>query len=378
MLCVVKGLESSQLKIIILICLLAGHTLAAHAEGVDASSAVPSSDAFVPATGNSASVLPDSKEAQKFLLDSSLIDPEPVLGVKLLGIEPVSKESASTEPVGTELWSGLKLERGLIHPETLKTGPAPKLYSAIALIYDQETQRPLYTKHANDRASIASITKLMTAMVILDAQQPLNEDISIGSSDIDTLKRTPSRLSVGTTFTRNEMLSLALMASENRAASALARSYPGGKTAIVEAMNVKARELGMERTRFLDPVGLSGGNVSTAQDLVKMVSAARKYSLIHQYTTTSSSSVSGLGGRVLRFINTNPLVRNIGWNIGISKTGFINEAGRCLVMEAKIKERSVIIVLLNSWGRRTRIGDANRIKRWMESAVTRSRASRRG
>ena len=329
---------------IILICLLAGHTLVAQSEEPDASVAVPATEIFVPAIDSSPSALPDIE----------------------------------TPAVDKELWTGLKLEHDLSQMETLKTGPAPKLYSAIALIYDQQTQRPLYTKHANERASIASITKLMTAMVILDALQPLNEEISIEASDIDTLKRTPSRLSVGMTFKRSDMLSLALMASENRAASALARNYPGGKMAMVEAMNAKARELGMERTRFLDPVGLSGGNVSTAQDLVKMVSAARRYSLIHQYTTATSNSVDGLDGRVMRFINTNPLVRNIGWNIGISKTGFINEAGRCLVMEAKIKERSVIIVLLNSWGRRTRIGDANRIKRWMESAETRSHASRRG
>ena len=142
-------------------------------------------------------------------------------------------------------------------------------------------------------------------------------------------------------------------------------------------MNAKARELGMHNTLFLDPSGLNGNNVSTAQDLVKMVTAARSYALIHQYTTAGSGSVEGLGGRVLRFMNTNPLVRNVGWDIGISKTGFINEAGRCLVMEATINQRSVIIVLLNSWGKRTRIGDANRIKRWMESADTRSRVLRR-
>lgn len=346
------------MKKILLVCLLFGHTLVAHAGENDASSIISSSDNLLPGSDNSAPVLPDTFRVQETLRDSGL----PALGA---------------EQSGTELWTGLKLEHDLSEPETLKTGPAPRLYSAIALIYDQQTQRPLYTKNANARASIASITKLMTAMVLLDAQLPLNEEISIEASDIDTLKRTPSRLAIGMTFTRNEMLSLALMASENRAASALARSYPGGKPAIVAAMNAKARDLGMEHTRFLDPVGLSGGNVSTAQDLVKMVSAARKYALIHQYTTASSNSVDGLGGRVMRFINTNPLVRNVGWNIGISKTGFINEAGRCLVMEAKIRERSVIIVLLNSWGRRTRIGDANRIKRWMESAVTRSHTSRR-
>jgi D-alanyl-D-alanine endopeptidase (penicillin-binding protein 7) len=180
------------------------------------------------------------------------------------------------------------------------------------------------------------------------------------------------------TFTRNELLKLALMASENRAASALARSYPGGKPALVAAMNAKASELGMQDTRFLDAVGLSRGNVSTAQDLVKMVSAARNYSLIHRYTTSTSHSVDGLGGREMRFSNTNPLVRNVSWDIGVSKTGYISEAGLCLVMEATIDQRPVIIVLLDSWGKHTRVGDANRIKRWIESGNTRGQSTRHG
>lgn len=259
----------------------------------------------------------------------------------------------------------------------IKIKSTPKLHSSIALIYDQQTQRPLYTKKPDALAPIASITKLMTAMVVLDAQQPLDEEISIDVADIDTLKGTHSRLRIGMTFTRSELLKLALMASENRAASALARTYPGGMGAAIAAMNAKALELGMENTRFRDPTGLNSNNVSTARDLVKMVSAARDYTLIHQYTTTASHSVDGWGGRELRFTNTNPLVRNASWNIGVSKTGFINEAGRCLVMEAKINQRPVIIVLLDSWGKRTRIGDANRIKKWMESAVMQGRATRR-
>jgi D-alanyl-D-alanine endopeptidase (penicillin-binding protein 7) len=260
----------------------------------------------------------------------------------------------------------------------IKVGSAPKLHSSIALIYDQQTETPLYTKKPDALAPIASITKLMTAMVVLDAQQPLDEPISIDVADIDTLKGTHSRLRIGMTFTRSELLKLALMASENRAASALARAYPGGKDAAIAAMNARARELGMENTRFLDPTGLSSDNVSTARDLVRMVAAARNYILIHQYTTTPSHSVDGWGGRELRFTNTNPLVRNASWDIGVSKTGFINEAGRCLVMEAKINQRPVIIVLLDSWGKRTRIGDANRIKKWMESSVGGRRVTRRG
>ncbi len=254
----------------------------------------------------------------------------------------------------------------------------PQLSSNIALIFDEQSQRSLYNKNAGVVAPIASITKLMTAMVVLDAMLPLEEQVSVDVADLDTLKGTRSRLRIGMSFTRSEMLKLALMASENRAASALARSYPGGTAAAVAAMNAKAQALGMTNTKFYDPTGLNSDNVSTAQDLVKMVAAARNYSLIHEYTTAGSHSVDGWGGRELRFNNTNPLVRNASWDIGVSKTGFINEAGRCLVMEATINQRPVIIVLLDSAGKRTRIGDANRIKKWMESSNVFARTTRRG
>lgn len=257
-----------------------------------------------------------------------------------------------------------------------KAGSDPKLRSAIAVIYDQQTQRSLYSKNSDVQAPIASITKLMTAMVVLDAQLPLDEKVSIDVADIDTLKGTRSRLRIGMKLTRNELLKLALMASENRAASALARTYPGGYGAAIAAMNAKARELNMQDTRFLDSTGLSSDNVSTAHDLVKMVAAARDYPLIHQYTTAASYSVDNWKGRAMRFVNTNPLVKNASWDIGVSKTGFISEAGRCLVMEATIDERQMIIVLLDSWGKLTRIGDANRIKRWVEG-VNKGTASRR-
>jgi len=253
-----------------------------------------------------------------------------------------------------------------------------KLRSNIALIFDEQSQLPIYVKNSRSVAPIASITKLMTAMVVLDAMLPLDEEVSVETADLDRLKGTRSRLQVGMTFTRNELLKLALMASENRAASALARSYPGGKQALVAAMNAKASVLGMENTRFLDPTGLNTGNVSTAQDLVKMVSAARNYPLIHRYTTSASHSVDGFGGREMRFSNTNPLVRNVSWDIGVSKTGYISEAGLCLVMEATIDQRPVIIVLLDSWGKHTRVGDANRIKRWIESGNTRGQSTRNG
>ncbi|MDZ4200902.1 MAG: D-alanyl-D-alanine endopeptidase [Gallionella sp.] len=260
----------------------------------------------------------------------------------------------------------LRFEREL--SGAVRTSSSPKLQSNIALIYDEKSQQSLYTKNAHVIAPIASITKLMTAMVVLDAGLPLDEEISVDVADLDTLKGTHSRLRIGMTFTRSELLKLALMASENRAASALARTYPGGLSVALTAMNAKARELGMRDTKFHDPTGLNSDNVATARDLVRLVAAARKYPLIHQYTTAASHSVDGWGGRELRFNNTNPLVKNAAWEIGVSKTGFINEAGRCLVMEATINRRPVIIVLLDSWGKRTRIGDANRIKKWMESS----------
>lgn len=252
-----------------------------------------------------------------------------------------------------------------------------RVRSHVALIFDEQLQRPLYSKNGQTVMPIASITKLMTAMVLLDANLPMDVEVSV-ADDPNSIKRAKSRLRVGTTLTRSEMLRLALMASENRAALALARSYPGGVEAAVAAMNAKARALGMENTRFFDPTGLDSDNVSTAQDLVKMVSAARDYPLIRQYTTTASHSVDNLNGRAMRFSNTNPLVRNASWDIGLSKTGFINEAGQCLVMQATINHRPVIIVLLDSWGRRTRVGDANRVKQWVERTDILDRVAQRG
>jgi serine-type D-Ala-D-Ala endopeptidase (penicillin-binding protein 7) len=271
----------------------------------------------------------------------------------------------------------LKLDNALSTPK-LQLSPSLRVSSRIALIFDEQTQLPLYNKNSETVVPIASITKLMTAMVVLDAQLPMDEAVSVAEDDPNTIKRSRSRLRIGTTFTRSEMLRLALMASENRAALALARSYPGGTPALVAAMNAKASMLGMQNTRFFDPTGLDSDNVSTAQDLVKMVAAASQYAPIHQYTTTATHSVDNLGGRALRYSNTNPLVRNASWDIGLSKTGFINEAGRCLVMQATINHRPIIIVLLNSLGKFTRVVDANRIKRWMESDNTPIRAARRG
>lgn len=264
-----------------------------------------------------------------------------------------------------------------MHASSRLDPASPHVQSNIALIVDAKTRDVIYDKHAEQVAPIASITKLMTAMVVLDAKLRMDEMISVDDGDKDRIKGSSSRLRIGMSYTRAEMMQMALMASENRAASALARNYPGGLDAAIAAMNAKAKQLGMMDTRFFDPTGLNSDNVSTAHDLVKMVAAARTYPLIHQYTTTASASVDGWKGRELHFHNTNPLVKNASWEIGVSKTGYISEAGRCLVMEATFNDRPVIIVLLDSWGKRTRIGDANRIKKWIESSETNTRLMRR-
>lgn len=250
------------------------------------------------------------------------------------------------------------------------------LRSSSAMVVDQKTGRILYGKNTDAPMPIASITKLMTAMVVLDAQLPLNEKIAISGEDRDSLKGTHSRIKVGTTLSRKLALQLALMSSENRAAAALARAYPGGFPAFVAAMNRKAESLGMSHTRFVDSTGLNSNNISTAQDLVKMVNAAHAYPLIRDMTTTGFYDVAMRGGpRRVQFKNTNMLVRNKTWQIGLSKTGFINEAGHCLVMQVNIANKPMVIVLLDSWGKLSRIGDAQRIKKWIKEARAPSIAS---
>lgn len=245
-------------------------------------------------------------------------------------------------------------------------GGSPGLHSHAALLLDMQNGEAVYQKNASQVVSIASITKLMTAMVMLDANLPMQEELVITEDDVDTLKGSRSRLSVGARLTRQETLLLALMSSENRAAHALGRNYPGGIPAFVAAMNRKAQELGMTNSRFLDPTGLNPSNVSTARDLAKMVAAAYKYPAIHAATTTSDTRIDVLG-RVLEYRNTNPLVRSDAWDIGVSKTGFIREAGHGLVMQAKVKNRPMLFVLLDSEGSMTRVGDANRLKKWAEA-----------
>lgn len=241
------------------------------------------------------------------------------------------------------------------------------LYSASALVIDQETGNALFEKQSSAVVPIASISKLMTAMVVLDAKLDMNEVIAIGDDDVDELKGTRSRLPVGTTMTRQTAMLLALMSSENRAAHALGRQYPGGMPAFVKAMNQKAQALGMVSSRFEEPTGLSSNNVSTAHDLARMVAAAARYPEIRNFSTTGEASVD-INGHIREFRNTNALVRSDTWEIGVSKTGYISEAGRCLVMQARVADKPVVIVLLDSSGKMTRVGDANRIKRWMESA----------
>ena len=240
------------------------------------------------------------------------------------------------------------------------------VHSGTALVVDQSLGDALFQKNANAIVPIASITKLMTAMVALDSAPNLQALLTISDDDVDYLRGSRSRLNVGSVLTRETALMLALMSSENRAAHALARFYPGGMPAFLTAMNIKAQALGMRDTRFEDPTGLTSSNVSTAYDLVRMVTAAYRYPLIREFSTLSEAKVE-ISGRELAYRNTNPLVKNMAWDVGLSKTGYIHEAGKCLVMQARVADKPVVIVLLDSTGKMTRVGDANRIKRWMES-----------
>lgn len=242
------------------------------------------------------------------------------------------------------------------------------LRSEIAYVQDLESSTVLYEKNSQEVRPIASITKLMTALVVTEAGQDMNEILEITEADIDRLKFSSSRLSVGARLSRADMLHLALMSSENRAANALGRYYPGGLPAFVRAMNDKARALGMRQTQFVEPTGLSSDNVSSPRDLVKLLARTKTQPLIHQYTTQGQYSVQVGRGRELLFNNTNRLVKNSNWDILVSKTGFINEAGECLVMLTRIEDRDVAIVLLNSNGRYSRIGDAVRIRDLVEKS----------
>jgi serine-type D-Ala-D-Ala endopeptidase (penicillin-binding protein 7) len=253
----------------------------------------------------------------------------------------------------------------------------PKLKSSSVLIIDQSDSSVLYSRHPDVAMPIASITKLMTALVVLDAKQSLDEPIQITDADRDFPKSAFSRLTVGTTLSRGDLMHLALMSSENRAAHALGNNYPGGLPAMVAAMNTKAAQLGMTSSHFVDPTGLSSENVASPEDLTKLVIAASHNPTIREYSTDSHYAVK-VRRHMVEFRNTDNLVANPAWNIIVQKTGYITEAGKCLVMAAVIEGRSVVIVLLDSLGKYTRVADAKRIKTWMEaSANERVRVSMR-
>ncbi|HTJ92153.1 MAG TPA: D-alanyl-D-alanine endopeptidase [Pararobbsia sp.] len=239
------------------------------------------------------------------------------------------------------------------------------LRSSVAYVVDQNTHEVLFDKNSQAVMPIASISKLMMAMVVLDSKAPLDEQIEVTDEDRDLIKNTGSRLSVGSILSRDDMLHIALMASENRAAASLSRYYPGGRPAFIAAMNAKAHALGMSDTHFLSPSGLSSENVSTGRDLVKMVDAAYQYPLIRQYSTDESYEVY-TGRRTIHYGTTNALVRGHKWDIALQKTGFINEAGECMVMRTTIQNRPIDIVLLDSYGKYSRFGDAQRIRTWID------------
>lgn len=248
------------------------------------------------------------------------------------------------------------------------------LQSNVAFVMDQVTSEVLFEKNSRVPLPMASITKLMTALVVLDSQQDMNEILEVTSQDIDYEKNSRSRLRVGAQLSRTDMLHIALMSSENRAASALGRSYPGGLSNFVKRMNEKARMIGMTDTLYVDSNGLSSRNVASARDLAKLVGAAYNYPIVRQYSTDTSYIVEP-GGRALQYSTTNGLVKNPEWDIGLQKTGYISEAGRCLVMQAKIEGRPVVMVFLDSKGKLSRLGDAARIRKWLlASPPTFSRA----
>lgn len=241
-----------------------------------------------------------------------------------------------------------------------------QLRSEVAFVQDLSSSTVLYDQNSDEARPIASISKLMTALVVAEAGLPMDEKLTITDADVDRVRHSRSRLGVGTQLTRGDMLHLALMSSENRAAHALGRHYPGGLPAFVRAMNDKARALGMRNTRFVEPTGLSEHNVSTPRDLVKLLRATKQEPIIQRYSTDESYQVTVGSGRTLKYNNTNRLVKNDNWDIQLSKTGFINEAGQCLVMVARIGGRDLAIVLLNASGSYSRIGDAVRLRNFVE------------
>ena len=292
----------------------------------------------------------------------------------LLGFSPLAESSAPARAGSAPEEAHVVRRAGFVR---LTDSPWPHLdterlhlRSAAALVVDGKSGRDLYAKNAEAVTPIASISKLMTAMVLLDSHLPMDTPVTVTEDDVDTLRHSLSRLPVGWTLSREQLLQLALMASENRAANALARTYPGGTTAFVAQMNAKARVLGMDHTYFLDPTGLHSENVSTASDLARMVRTAYTYPVIRRMTTTGRYEVhSSISGLPRLFGNSDRLIYNDHWSIGLSKTGFINESGFCLVMETSILDRPIFMILLDSQGKYSRLGDAARIRSWLQTAA---------
>lgn len=255
---------------------------------------------------------------------------------------------------------------GALSPSVWAAPKAPDVKSSSVFVLDRSTGDVVYSRKADEAAPIASITKLMTAIVVIEGKQSLDEVLKVTNADRDLTKGSHSRLAIGTELTRGGFLRLALMSSENRAAHVLGRNYPGGLPKFVKAMNAKATALGMKRTRFVDPTGLSSKNVASARDVGKLVVAATRSPTIREYSTHQEQDVR-VGRLMLQFRNTNSLVGKSDWAIDLQKTGYISEAGQCLAMQAEVQGRPVVFVLLNSWGKYTRVADAKRIRNWMEA-----------
>jgi D-alanyl-D-alanine endopeptidase (penicillin-binding protein 7) len=260
------------------------------------------------------------------------------------------------------------LSAGAVAKIESKSSSLPDLRSNAYYILDRSDAKVLAARNARTAVPIASITKLMTALVVLDARQPLNDMVAITRDDVRQTAGSSSRLPAGARLSRSDLVHLALMSSENRAANALCRTYPGGRPACVRAMNRKARALGMTTARFVEPTGLSSDNVSSPIDLAMLVRAAAANPTVRRFSTDPDHTVY-INGRALEFRSTNSLVKKPDWQVKVQKTGYNADAGRCLVMQAVIDGRDVVIILLNSWGTLTRIGDANRVRRWLESSA---------
>jgi len=311
------------------------------------------------------------------------------LSVLALALAPLGAEAAATKRVAkketTSVVKRARVSRTYVaarHRSVVRLAPAKPsfgqlaglhstsddldLKSSVALVIDQDKNEVLLSKNDSAVLPIASITKLMTGLVISEAKLPQDEQITITQDDVDTEKRSSSRLRVGTTLSRGELLHLALMSSENRAAHALGRTYPGGLSAFVEAMNQRAQLLGMKDTKYVEPTGLSSKNQSSAQDLARLVAVASQDKLLSELTTSPSYQVE-VGRRTMEFHTTNRLVKNPSWDIALQKTGYISEAGQCLVMSAKVAGRKLIMVFLDSAGKLSRIGDAERVRKWVET-----------